>query len=325
MQHGWCGDSEAHCDGETLPPTEVPTSSPSASVAPTAFPTTGAPTPSPTRRTPATPGHGSFCGPRLVGGFDEAKANCSKETECGFSQEATAYGFTGNDCPKNYMCFPDIVCEAPTSTPSGAPVMPSGSPSLSEAPTYKGQTQPPTPTPPPTRDPSASPSDVPSGSPTTSSPTSDPTKARLPTLPPANLQNTITVRGSYCGRTFELALGGCNPSTSCEYDEDCDGGGGGEGGCFPNISCTYHAAEDDKFLGSAAPPGDDAGEEGGAASDGATDDLYGREFESTTDLGEEYTPEDSAGGCFRSSRGGALASAALLFVLSRAGGLLLSD
>ncbi len=137
------------------------------------------------------------------------------------------------------MCFTDIICEPPTSSPSympsGMPSMsgmpsvsasdlPSGVPSMSSVPTPKGQTK--TPTYPPT---------------ISNYPTQD------PTVNPNNIVNTMITRGSFCGNSYEEAVTYCSENTLCSSDEDCSsfsaaggGGSGGSGGalCFPGISCS---------------------------------------------------------------------------------------
>lgn len=63
-----------------------------------------------------TIGHGKFCGPAIVGGYDIALAMCSPYTECGKTTITDQYGTNGNDCPEGLMCFGDIVCMPPTPT-----------------------------------------------------------------------------------------------------------------------------------------------------------------------------------------------------------------
>eukprot|EP00956_Cyclotella_meneghiniana_P043715 scaffold284381_cov83-Cyclotella_meneghiniana.AAC.3 len=52
-----------------------------------------------------------FCGPKIVGGYAIAIAQCSPQTMCGLSTVSDHYGSNGNDCPKGLMCFSDITCE----------------------------------------------------------------------------------------------------------------------------------------------------------------------------------------------------------------------
>ena len=158
-QNGLCRNTPAACQATTLPPTITPSASPNEPARPTSKPTTAPPSSTPTVKDydAITPNWNAFCGPKVVGGFAVAQETCSHLTECnkGIAGE-TAYGYTGNDCPKNFMCFTGIRCEAPTSTPSLAPsysptksvmptVAPSGvpsySPSVSIVPTEEGQTQ----------------------------------------------------------------------------------------------------------------------------------------------------------------------------------------
>ena len=66
----------------------------------------------------------------------------------------------------------------------------------------------------------------------------------------------------------------CSPDTSCESDDDCENGGE----CYINVSCTYHATEDEEYYS-----GKDTG-----APDSSSSDEDGLNF------GEEYDPEDSS-------------------------------
>mmetsp|Transcript_10026 Transcript_10026/g.17445 ORF Transcript_10026/g.17445 Transcript_10026/m.17445 type:complete len:491 (+) Transcript_10026:112-1584(+) len=277
-KHGWCGITPAHCDGLTFAPTIspiTPTASPtttSPTKKTTTQPTTLKPTPTPTKfvaeptspkptpppitspptTTPTskdwaalTPNHISFCGPKVVGGYAVAIEQCSFQTECDKEESAnTAYGATGNDCPKGGMCYTDILCAKPSDEPSGVPSatpstsgMPTERPSASEsagpsesaAPTETGMTRPPTGAPTVRKPPTGSPTRFPTG---------EPTMRKAPTVPPINLQNSIETRGSYCGISFELAVDSCSPGSSCSSNDDC-----GKGECFINISCMYHASE----------------------------------------------------------------------------------
>ena len=68
-----------------------------------------------------TLGHTKFCGPAIVGGYDIALAMCSPYTECGKTIITDQYGTNGNDCPEGLMCFGDIACMPPTTTPTAVP------------------------------------------------------------------------------------------------------------------------------------------------------------------------------------------------------------
>lgn len=223
-----------------------------------------------------------------MGGYASAKLTCSPQMECGKKGSGTtnAYGSSGNDCPKNFMCYTDIDCYAPTNPPSGMPSerpsmshkpttalsgMPSVNPTMSNMPTPKGQT----------KNPSMQPTISPK-------PTESPTKKKAPTVPPYNLQNSITTRGSYCGTSFQAAVDACSPVTSCGGNDDCDG----EEGCWPNISCTFHASEaDENYLGGSTPTGLDGngdnveGEE--ERDNTGSSDGFGFEFDGNK-LGDEY-------------------------------------
>jgi hypothetical protein len=251
---GWCGETEAHCDGTTLPPTmtDVPTTfvPPSPAPSPPAVadaPDPIAPTPPPYTFSPVTeyptsylhtvadwdalsysaevdwsaltPGHTRFCGPKLVGGYDKARAMCSPLTECGKARPVeTHFGSSGNDCPDGLMCFADIECPGPSAIPS---ISPSTTPTTA-FPTYEGQTR---------------------------SPTSDPTASEGPTRPPASVPpDAVTSRGSYCGYDHGDALSSCSVHTRCAGDGDCNGlsgasDGWGAKGCHAGISCTVTADE----------------------------------------------------------------------------------
>lgn len=194
---------------------------PTTTTSPTADPT-AQPTSQPTARDwdNLTPGHVHYCGPKRVGGYAIAKATCSPQTECKKAQAAnTAYGSSGNDCPKDLMCFTDIICAPPTAEPSGAP---SAGPTQSSVPTVQGQTRAPT-----------------ASSTVSRSPLSGPPTTPAPTFAPFAVQDSITARGSYCGASFEAARDACAHDRSCTGDEDCSSGEE----CFINISCTFHASE----------------------------------------------------------------------------------
>ena len=167
-----------------------------------------------------TPGHTKFCGPKLVGGYDKARAMCSPLTECGKARPVeNHFGYSGNDCPDGLMCFTDIECpggpsDAPSATPSANPT--------TAPPTREGQTR---------------------------SPTRDPTASGWPTRPPASVPlDAVTSRGSYCGYDHGDALSSCSVRTRCAGDGDCNGlsgasDGWGAKGCHAGISCTVTADE----------------------------------------------------------------------------------
>ncbi|KAL9182199.1 hypothetical protein ACHAXT_012851 [Thalassiosira profunda] len=254
---GHCGTTPAHCDGTTLPPTAPPSDAPT--------------TPAPTSKYAAvTPGHRKFCGPKVVGGFAVAQDACSKEMECGFETAATAFGSTGNDCPKGLMCYDGIVCEPPTVSPTEAPTY---RPTVSGAPTEEGQTRPPT----------ASPVRMPTYEPTTETPTYQPTRYAAPTVPPANVVNSITARGSYCGQSFQAAVNKCRPERRCATNDDCE-----RGTCWPGVSCTFEAGASELFRG------DEDDDEGPGAE---------------PEFGEEYDPNGGAVGALGA---GAVAAALAL-------------
>ena len=54
--------------------------------------------------------HSKFCGPKIVGGYDVAIAQCKPSTKCGLSSKQNQYGSSGNDCPPGLMCYADISC-----------------------------------------------------------------------------------------------------------------------------------------------------------------------------------------------------------------------
>ena len=253
---GWCGITPAHCSGETFPPTLSPAPSisisissgspttttipiPTTSEPATASPTTTLPTLLPTSRdwSLLTPGHTSFCGPKIVGGYEIAKATCSFNTECQKSMaNDTHFGANGNDCPEPFMCFTDIICEPPTSSPS---YMPSSIPSISHSPTV-------TVSDPPSSLPSMSSFPTPKGQ--TKHPTYLPTVSNDPTFNPTvnpdNIVNSMTTRASFCGSSYEMAVNSCSEATLCTTDEDCSSSSAASDAlCFPDISCSSDATE----------------------------------------------------------------------------------
>lgn len=305
LQNGWCGDTPDHCDGTTFQPTITPSAPPILPIIitplpakePTPAPITSNPTKGPITANPTpalvskdysaiTPGQSKFCGPKYVGGYNIAKSNCSYETECGKVSGETHYGATGNDCPNGLMCYTDIVCVAPADPTESPSVRPTVSPTVSMAPTFTGQTPSPTlgpttgsPTQDPTLGPTVSPTKAPTRNPTMS-PSISPTKQRPPTVPPMNLQNIVTARGSYCGASIQTALNQCSPSTFCSNGSDCEN----NEECIPNISCTFHASEANKD--GEETESDDEEEE---IDEG--DDVYETEF-AGNEFGEEYVPEE---------------------------------
>lgn len=263
----------------TFAPTARPTS-----VVPTPAPTgkpTEEPTPSPTGSpidwSQLTPGHTRFCGPKIVGGYEIAKSRCSPLTECGKGLgKESAYGANGNDCPKGLMCYTEIYCAAPspTSQPSGSPG-PTAAPSVSASPSLSGA---PTPV---TRDPTAGP--------TATAPTEPPSTSPVSPL----AVNTVTVRGSFCGVTFERSVELCSPARSCVSDVDCVGSAGEV--CFGSISCTMRGEGD---------VSEERGEEWNGYGDGGFDSGWFDE----TGIGkvEEAPPKQVLDGCYGGSRLGRL-------------------
>ena len=260
--------------------TSAPTASPTTSSGPTPAPTyepTSDPTPPPTGSpidwSELTPGHTRFCGPKVVGGYDIAKASCSPATECGKGEgAATAYGSNGNDCPKGLMCYTEIDCAAPVPTgyPTGSP-RPTSSPAESPS-VPPSATGGPTPV---TREPTFDP--------TSSSPTEEPSASPVSGL----AVNAVTVRGSFCGESFGLAVERCGPGRACASDADCQGSSGRGGTCFGGISCTTREA------GATGEAGDVAG--GGGSDSGRSDG---------TGIGkvEEAPPKQVMDGCRGGSR-----------------------
>jgi hypothetical protein len=262
----------------TFAPTNIPSVSPNAIVTQM---TPVMPTITPTARdwSKLTPDHTKFCGPKVVGGYEIAKKLCSSLQECGTSKlEPTAFGSTGNDCPKGYMCFEDIDCSnwvpslqpsnAPSyiptksSTPSSEPTAePTDIPTISSIPTKFGQTK--------------SPTERPTVS---TQPTFIPTLAKPPSAPPASTQNSIKTSGSYCGISFEAAMNTCSQKIACVTNDECIDDGEE---CFSSIICTYRPSESER------PASDDVGI-----------------FETTLDAGHEFTPawEDGTNSCSRSIR-----------------------
>ena len=175
------------------------------------------------------------------------------------------------------MCYEDIDCIAPTSQPSSFPsafptgssrptmtssTVPSSVPSKSGIPTPFGQTKE------PTLEPTSS------HVPTDQFPTYYPTRGE--TIPPVNIQNTITTRGSYCGTSWQNAVNDCSPNVSCNTNDDCTNE---NETCYDNISCTYHATEDtENYLGSS----------GSNNKDATGDDLYGTELDGDDD--DDFVP-----------------------------------
>eukprot|EP00579_Thalassiosira_antarctica_P000652 CAMPEP_0201866942 /NCGR_PEP_ID=MMETSP0902-20130614/1352_1 /ASSEMBLY_ACC=CAM_ASM_000551 /TAXON_ID=420261 /ORGANISM="Thalassiosira antarctica, Strain CCMP982" /LENGTH=490 /DNA_ID=CAMNT_0048392009 /DNA_START=46 /DNA_END=1518 /DNA_ORIENTATION=- len=277
-KHGWCGITPAHCDGLTFAPTIspiTPTASPtttSPTKKTTTQPTTLKPTPTPTKfvaeptspkptpppitspptTTPTskdwaalTPNHISFCGPKVVGGYAVAIEQCSFQTECDKEESAnTAYGATGNDCPKGGMCYTDILCAKPSDEPSGGAERDSlderNAHRTSERVGERGAER--------ERGADGDGDDEASDGGADGSKAADGLSdavsdggaddAKGADRAANNLQNSIETRGSYCGISFELAVDSCSPGSSCSSNDDC-----GKGECFINISCMYHASE----------------------------------------------------------------------------------
>lgn len=140
--------------------------------------------------------HSKFCGPKIVGGYDIAVSQCGPATICGLSTKNDHYGSSGNDCPQGLMCYADIQC-------GNGPGESAISTSLFDEFIY---------------DEINSTVGI-SGKPIVS-----------------EVKNimTMTNRGSYCGSSYQEALGNCSPDTHCSTDNDCI-----SGFCFADISCTY--------------------------------------------------------------------------------------
>jgi hypothetical protein len=223
-----------------------------------------APSPPPIDWSLLTPGHKKFCGPKVVGGYAVAVATCSPYTECGTGKlTSTAFGSTGNDCPKNFMCFDEIECSPPSVSPTDSPTL---KPTQSNMPTVTSTNR-------PSNSPTSSGMPTPIGQ--TKAPTMKPTISAEPTGgeysgPPFNVQNSITTRGSYCATSFDVAVSNCSPKIECNKDEDCTRDGET---CHGMISCTYAASEEEGH--STYIAGDD-------------DDVYAKEFNDDGD--DDFTP-----------------------------------
>lgn len=149
--------------------------------------------------------HTKFCGPKIVGGYEEAVAQCGPSRKCGLESKQGQYGSSGNDCPKGLMCYADIPC---TNGPGESAV----AVSLIEDFVYSEMSS--------------------SSQATTESMAS--TSSGNSNMSEMNNAMTMTSRGSYCGLSYEEALDACSPETHCSFDENCL-----VGKCFPDISCNY--------------------------------------------------------------------------------------
>jgi hypothetical protein len=142
--------------------------------------------------------HSKFCGPKIVGGYDIAVSQCGPATMCGLSTKNDHYGSSGNDCPHGLMCYADIQC-------GNGPGESAVSVSLLDEFVMDEINN-----------------------------NSTGSFGGRPIVSEVKNIMTMTNRGSYCGSSYQEALGNCSPDMHCSTDDDCV-----SGLCYPEISCTY--------------------------------------------------------------------------------------
>eukprot|EP01082_Thalassiosira_pseudonana_P009897 g8750.t1 g8750 contig34:21830-23530(-) len=241
--------------------------------------------------------HLKYCGPKVVGGYAIAVQQCSPITACGFEGNVeNHYGSSGNDCPKNFMCYS---FEGRCGNGPGAELVgfdEGVGVTISSSSTVAAMT---TEAPIVATESSATATQataaIQSQSTTTSSVTTPSTQQEQ--QPQNNiLDNTITTRGSFCGSFYAEAVSQCSSRTMCDSSRDC--GGSGEE-CFPNISCTMggSGANDDAVNGLGGTD---------TATDttntiGSTDDLYTVEFSPRQDDMVDFLKEETSNSASTSS------------------------
>ena len=228
---------------------EKVTVSPTISLNPTAAPTNPKPTTSPTETvedwTSFDYAHTKFCGPKVVGGYDIAVSQCGPLTICGVNVVSNHYGASGNDCPKNFMCYSDIICgngPGPETTTSSSEIATSSNATatttnaettttISEA-TTAGEEES------ATNSSATTKSETTTEAPTTEFITTTTTTPYNPIL--------LTTRAAFCGSFYAEAVLNCGTKTMCTSSSHCED----EEECFENVSCTYDpniVADDDEY------------------------------------------------------------------------------
>ena len=170
-----------------------------------------------------------FCGPKVVGGYDIAVAQCGPLTTCGTTITSNQYGSSGNDCPKNYMCYSDITCEngpgPDTTTTSTTEFLTTSTEVTTEWTEAPDETKVET-----TTTSSEMITTVAETSTTTTS-----TKAITTTTVPPTYPVHFTTRAAFCGSFYAEAVLNCGTKTICTSSSECQD----EEECFENVSCTY--------------------------------------------------------------------------------------
>jgi len=171
-----------------------------------------------------------FCGPKVVGGFEVAVSQCGPLTVCGQGNITyNHFGASGNNCPKNSMCYADITCqngpETITSTTEAA---------FTEATTI---TQ--------TANESITASSAITNITEVTSTAATTTTSEIITTTTTQAPHSmiLTTRAAFCGSSYTEAVLNCGTKTLCASSFDCTG----EDECFENVSCTFDPnAEEEK-------------------------------------------------------------------------------
>ena len=129
--------------------------------------------------------HSKFCGPKIVGGYDVAIAQCRPSTKCGLSSKQGQYGSSGNDCPPGLMCYAEISCKNGPGEQSGTNAI---NTPANESTGLKGN------------------------------------NSGKVTVHGVKSTMITSTRGSYCGISYKRALENCSPEAHCSTDDDCISG-----------------------------------------------------------------------------------------------------
>jgi hypothetical protein len=171
--------------------------------------------------------HTKFCGPKVVGGYDIAIAQCGPSTMCGLSTSHNQYGSSGNDCPKDQdlMCYADISCgNGPGATLSDVSTVNVGDEPVTSSGSTANEGD----------EPSTEAAAVDDGANADSTLETNDNSGTKVNSTITNIM-TVTKRGSFCGTSYLAALANCSPDAHCSTDDDCTPGTT----CFSGISCTY--------------------------------------------------------------------------------------
>jgi hypothetical protein len=217
-----------------------------------------------------------FCGPKVVGGYDVAVAQCGPLTICGMGNiTINHYGSSGNDCPqvraivsfvtfldytpclsqlisllyplaKNFMCYSDITCangpgpETTTTSTIGFATSTVASTTFVETTTQIITSEVDNST--GTSTITTSISDITTAATTPVDTTT--TEVIITSTQPRN-PIVLTTRAAFCGSFYAEALLNCGTKTMCTSSNDCNE----EDECFENVSCTYapNSANDDSI------------------------------------------------------------------------------